>query len=110
MTENKTISKILIANRGEIACRIIRTIRELGMVSVAIYSSIDVQSTHVQLADEAYCVGGNTSQASYLQQDTIIQLAKQANVDAIHPGYGFLAENAEFAERCEQAGIIFIGP
>ncbi len=104
------IRKVLIANRGEIALRIIRACRELGMKSVVVYSDADEDSLPVQLADEAICIGPAASQESYLKADRILCAAEIANVDAIHPGYGFLSENAEFAEQCERCNIKFIGP
>jgi acetyl-CoA carboxylase, biotin carboxylase subunit len=104
------IQKILIANRGEIALRIVRACRELGIKTLAVYSEADVQSLHVQLADEAICIGGPRSADSYLKADRIIAAAEIADVDAIHPGYGFLSENAQFAEQCESCNIKFIGP
>lgn len=104
------IRKVLIANRGEIALRVIRACRELGMKSVAIYSEADEDSLPVQLADEAICIGPPSSQDSYLKADRIMCAAEIANVDAIHPGYGFLSENADFAEQCERCNITFIGP
>jgi acetyl-CoA carboxylase biotin carboxylase subunit len=104
------IQKILIANRGEIALRIVRACRELGIKTLAVYSEADVQSLHVQLADEAICIGGPKSSDSYLKADRIISAAEIADVDAIHPGYGFLSENADFAEQCESCNIKFIGP
>jgi len=104
------IQKILIANRGEIALRIVRACRELGIKTLAVYSEADVQSLHVQLADEAICIGGPKSSESYLRADRIISAAEIADVDAIHPGYGFLSENAKFAEQCESCNIRFIGP
>src|SRR5689334_1425825 len=104
------IQKILIANRGEIALRIVRACRELGIKTLAVYSEADVQSLHVQLADEAICIGGPKSADSYLRADRIISAAEVADVDAIHPGYGFLSENAKFAEQCESCNIKFIGP
>ena len=104
------IQKILIANRGEIALRIVRACRELGIKTLAVYSEADVQSLHVQLADEAICIGGPKSADSYLRSDRIISAAEIADVDAIHPGYGFLSENAKFAEQCETCNIKFIGP
>lgn len=102
--------KILIANRGEIALRVIRAARELGIETVAVYSEPDKNSLHVELADEAYCIGPASSAKSYLHIPAIINTALLANVDAIHPGYGFLAENSSFAEMCESHGIKFIGP
>ena len=102
--------KILIANRGEIAVRIIRACKELGIKTLAVYSEADVDSLHVQLADEAICIGKAASQDSYLKIDRIISAAEIGDVDAIHPGYGFLAENAHFAEVCESCNIKFIGP
>lgn len=104
------IKKVLIANRGEIAVRIIRACKELGIETVAIYSQADENSLHVQLADEAYCVGPTLSKDSYLNKTNIMSLAKLTNSDAIHPGYGFLAENADFAEMCEECNVTFIGP
>ena len=102
--------KILIANRGEIALRVIRACREMGIKTVAVYSSTDVESLHVQLADEAICIGPPASADSYLKIDRIISAAEIGDVDAIHPGYGFLAENAHFAEVCGSCNIKFIGP
>ena len=104
------IQKVLIANRGEIALRIVRACRELGIKTLAVYSEADVQSLHVQLADEAICIGGPKSADSYLRADRIISAAEIADADAIHPGYGFLSENAKFAEQCESCKIKFIGP
>ncbi|GAA5505134.1 acetyl-CoA carboxylase biotin carboxylase subunit [Novipirellula caenicola] len=104
------IKKILIANRGEIALRVIRACREMGIGSVAVYSQADADSMHVKLADEAYCVGKPRSVDSYLKIDQIIAAAEVAGVDAIHPGYGFLAENAHFNEVCRSSGFEFIGP
>jgi acetyl-CoA carboxylase, biotin carboxylase subunit len=103
-------NKILIANRGEIALRIIRASKELGISTVAVYSEADVDSLHVQLADEAICIGRAASAESYLKIDRIISAAEISDVDAIHPGYGFLSENAHFAEVCESCNIKFIGP
>jgi acetyl-CoA carboxylase biotin carboxylase subunit len=104
------IRKILIANRGEIAVRVIRSCRELGITSVAIYSDADRKAMHVRYADEAYHVGPSPSKESYLQGDRIIEIARRCNADAIHPGYGFLSENSEFALKCRDAGLVFIGP
>ncbi len=103
-------AKVLVANRGEIACRVIRTLREMGITSVAVYSDADVDALHVRLADEAYRIGPPPSAESYLRGDVILEVCKQANVDAIHPGYGFLSENADFVRACEKAGVRFIGP
>ena len=102
--------KILIANRGEIALRVIRACKELGMRTLAVYSEADVDSLHVQLADESICIGSAPSSDSYLKIDRIMSAAEVGDVDAIHPGYGFLAENAHFAEVCESCKIKFIGP
>ena len=102
--------KVLIANRGEIALRIVRACNELGIRTLCVYSEADEQSLHVQLADEAICIGPPASELSYLKADRIIAAAEIADVDAIHPGYGFLAENADFAEQCERCNIKFIGP
>lgn len=104
------IKKLLVANRGEIAVRIMRSCRELGIKAIAIYSEADRKSLHVRYADEAYYIGPSPSNESYLVKDKIIKIAKKAGADAIHPGYGFLSENAEFAKKCRQAGLIFIGP
>jgi acetyl-CoA carboxylase biotin carboxylase subunit len=104
------IKKILIANRGEIACRIMNTCKEMGIESVAVYSDVDQQALHVLMADYAYCLGTSEPSKSYLNMEKILDAAKQSGADAIHPGYGFLAENAAFAARCEEEGVIFIGP
>src|SRR5215471_4750318 len=102
--------KILIANRGEIALRVLSACRELGVRTVAIYSEADRNALHVRFADEAICVGPARSSESYLNIPQVISAAEIANVDAIHPGYGFLSENANFAEVCEASHITFIGP
>ncbi|MBL8006667.1 MAG: acetyl-CoA carboxylase biotin carboxylase subunit [Ignavibacteria bacterium] len=104
------IKKLLIANRGEIALRIIRTCREMGVKTVAVYSDADKDSLHVKFADEAVCIGAPASKESYLNMSRIISAARITNADAIHPGYGFLAENAEFAETCIGSDLIFVGP
>ncbi|XP_011880584.1 PREDICTED: methylcrotonoyl-CoA carboxylase subunit alpha, mitochondrial [Vollenhovia emeryi] len=104
------ISKILIANRGEIACRITQTAKRLGVRTVAVYSEADRNSMHVEQADEAYCIGPAQSSQSYLRGDKILSVAKRAKCQAVHPGYGFLSENTEFAELCQRENIIFIGP
>ncbi|HCC20927.1 MAG TPA: acetyl-CoA carboxylase biotin carboxylase subunit [Verrucomicrobiales bacterium] len=103
-------SKVLVANRGEIALRVIRACRELGVESVAVYSEADIDSMHVQLADEAVCIGPGPSKDSYLKPDRIIAAAEITGAEAIHPGYGFLSENARFVEICESCNIQFIGP
>ena len=102
--------KILIANRGEITIRVIRACKELGVPTVAVFSEADRAALHVRAADEAYCIGPAASRDSYLRGDKILEVAKTCGADAIHPGYGFLSENAEFAEACARAGVTFIGP
>src|ERR1044071_1488907 len=102
--------KILIANRGEIALRVIRTCREMGIKTVAVYSTADKESLHVKFADEAVCIGKPASADSYLNIAHIMAAAEITNADAIHPGYGFLAENAKFSQICHEHGIKFIGP
>jgi len=104
------INKILIANRGEIACRIIRTAQRMGIECVAVYSDADRNAQHVQLADEAWYIGNSPAQESYLKADKILQIAKKSHANAVHPGYGFLSENADFAEACSVNNITFIGP
>ncbi len=104
------IGKLLIANRGEIALRILRSCRELGIATVAVYSTVDRNALHVQLADEAVCVGEAPSSRSYLNVPNILAAATSRGADAIHPGYGFLAENADFAEKCLDHGLVFVGP
>src|ERR1700716_1461400 len=103
-------SKILIANRGEIACRIIRTARRLGIRTVAVYSTADAQAMHVALADEAHLIGPGPARDSYLSIARILDAARASGAQAVHPGYGFLSENADFAQACADAGIVFICP
>src|SRR5689334_17213497 len=102
--------KILIANRGEIACRVIRTARRLGIRTAAVYSEADAHALHVEMADEAYPIGPPPARESYLSIDRILEAARRSGAQAIHPGYGFLSENADFAAACESAGVTFIGP
>jgi 3-methylcrotonyl-CoA carboxylase alpha subunit len=102
--------RLLIANRGEIACRIARTARRLGIHSIAVYSEADAQAQHVSACDQAVAIGGRTPAESYLRGDAILEAARRTGAQAIHPGYGFLSENAGFAESCAQAGVVFVGP
>lgn len=102
--------KILIANRGEIACRVMATAAKLGIRTVAVYSEADANARHVEMADEAVLIGPAEVAESYLKADTLLEVARDTWAEAIHPGYGFLSENADFAEKCAKAGVIFIGP
>ena len=105
-----TITKLLIANRGEIACRVIRTAESMGIPCVAVYSVADAQAPHVSLASEAVAIGPSEAAASYLDPQRLLDAAALTGCDGIHPGYGFLSENAEFADQCSAAGVEFIGP
>ncbi|MBL4784455.1 MAG: ATP-grasp domain-containing protein, partial [Cohaesibacteraceae bacterium] len=104
------LRSVLIANRGEIACRIIKTAKRMGLRTISVYSEADRNTLHVKLADEAYLIGKAPAAESYLLGDVIIEVAKQSGAECIHPGYGFLSENVNFARACETAGIVFVGP
>src|SRR5271156_220808 len=104
------MKKILVANRGEIALRIMRSAREMGIATVAVFSEADRKALHVRYADEAVCIGPPPSSASYLNMNRIIEVAQAKGADGIHPGYGFLSENAEFSDLVTKSGVIFIGP
>ncbi len=108
--EDTMLKKILIANRGEIACRVIRTARKLGYRTVAVFSEADAQAPHVALADEAVCIGPAAAAESYLKVEALLAACRQTGANALHPGYGFLSENADFAQACADAGVVFIGP
>ena len=110
ITQNKKITRLLIANRGEIACRIMQTAQKMGIHCIALYSDADANALHVKQADEAWHIGPAPAKDSYLVQDKLLHIAKQAKADAIHPGYGFLSENADFAKAIEQAGMMWVGP
>ena len=104
------LKRVLIANRGEIALRVLRACREMGLETVAVYSAADSQALHVQLATRAVCIGPAPAAQSYLDQNALLTVAKATGCDAVHPGYGFLSENADFADACKAAGLTFIGP
>lgn len=109
-TNTGPIKKLLIANRGEIACRIMKTAKRMNIETMAIYSAADKNAVHTRMADEAHFVGEAEPRKSYLNQERILGIARQYNASAIHPGYGFLSENSEFSERCQANQLVFVGP